>query len=60
LPTFTMQSRERLDRRRAAREHLTAKAGGESIRDSGKYISIYQRQAAIARENSNNPPFTGR
>src|SRR5665213_148871 len=38
----------------------------ESVRDSGKYITIYQRQAddscKIAPDiwNSNNPPITGR
>ena len=41
---------------------LTPKAGGEPIRDIGKYITIYQRQAdeawVMARDiwNSNNPP----
>ena len=41
---------------------LTPKAGGEPIRDVGKYITIYQRQAdepwVMARDiwNSNNPP----
>ena len=45
---------------------LTPKAGGESIQDIGKYITVYERQPAgawkIARDiwNSNNPPFTGR
>jgi uncharacterized protein (TIGR02246 family) len=41
---------------------LTPKAGGEPIRDVGKYITIYQRRAdeawVMARDiwNSNNPP----
>ena len=41
---------------------LTPRAGGEPIRDVGKYITIYQRQAdeawVMARDiwNSNNPP----
>lgn len=46
--------------------NLIPKAGGESIQDIGKYITVYERQPAgawkIARDiwNSNNPPFTGR
>jgi uncharacterized protein (TIGR02246 family) len=41
---------------------LTPKAGGEPIRDNGKYITLYQRKSddtwAMARDiwNSSNPP----
>jgi len=41
---------------------LTPKTGGDPIRDVGKYITLYQRQAdgswRMARDiwNSNNPP----
>jgi uncharacterized protein (TIGR02246 family) len=41
---------------------LAPKAGGDAIRDVGKYITLYQRQAdgawLMARDlwNSNNPP----
>jgi uncharacterized protein (TIGR02246 family) len=41
---------------------LTPRAGGDAIRDAGKYITLYQRQAGgawlMARDiwNSNNPP----
>ena len=41
---------------------LTPKTGGDPIRDDGKYITLYQRQAdgtwRMARDtwNSNNPP----
>ena len=44
---------------------LTPKTGGDPIRDVGKYITLYQRQAdgtwRMARDiwNSNNPPPPG-
>jgi len=45
---------------------LTPKASGEPMQDSGKYLTIYQRQPGgawgMARDiwNSNNPPFIQR
>ena len=45
---------------------MTPKAGGELVRDDGKYITIYERNPGgawgMARDiwNSNQPPFTQR